>query len=85
MFCLMQEEKNNSKAFKDYIDKFLVINLFLIILGFLFFLFSTIAFINGFEGPFNLFQSLWFPVFIPALSTFFTAVLVLYAFDKFNT
>ncbi len=80
----MPEEKNTSKVFKDYIDKFLVANLFLIILGFFFFIFSVVAFLNGFEAPFNLFQSLWFPLFIPALSTFFTAILVLFALDRLN-
>jgi len=60
---------------KDVLDKFLVFNLFLIICGFIFFLFSFIASFKGYLLPYKVFQSLWFPLFIPALSTFFTAVL----------
>ncbi len=61
---------------KDILDKFLVFNIFLIICGFLFFLFSFVSSANGYFAPYKIFQMLWLPVYIPALSTFFTAVFI---------
>tara|TARA_Y100001968_G_C19397598_1_gene739221 strand:- start:1279 stop:1530 length:252 start_codon:yes stop_codon:yes gene_type:complete len=71
-----KENKTSRFNWKNLLDQFLVWNLFLIIIGFFFFLFSFIASANGNSEPYKIFQLLWFPLFIPALSTFFTAVLI---------
>tara|TARA_Y100001968_G_scaffold321066_1_gene354901 strand:- start:1731 stop:1973 length:243 start_codon:yes stop_codon:yes gene_type:complete len=70
-------------CFKDWIDKFLVFNLFVIVGGFFLFIIGGFLSFNGNNGLYNLFQNLWFPLFIPALSTFFTAVLIDVAWRKF--
>tara|TARA_Y100001968_G_C18964064_1_gene529137 strand:+ start:352 stop:606 length:255 start_codon:yes stop_codon:yes gene_type:complete len=72
----MQEPNLNINKLKNMLDNFLVVNLFLIILGFILFLIGVVTSANGNVVPYHFFQRLWFPLFIPALSTFFTAVLV---------
>ena len=64
------------KSWKERLDNFLVVNLFVVIAGAFFFVISFIAKANGSEYPFLIFQKLWFPLFIPAFSLFFTAVLI---------
>ncbi len=62
--------------FKKYIDNILVVNLFLIIIGSIFFISSIIMNLNGYPQALRIFQKLWFPVFIPSLSIFFTSITV---------
>ena len=71
----MQESNLQKNKLKNILDNFLVFNLFLIIGGFLLFFIGVLTSANGIFFPYQLFQRLWFPLFIPALSTFFTAVL----------
>tara|TARA_Y100001968_G_scaffold320355_1_gene353166 strand:- start:1237 stop:1485 length:249 start_codon:yes stop_codon:yes gene_type:complete len=80
----MKEPKLKANNFKNIVDNFLIVNLFLIIAGFFFFLISVLASINGNYFPYQIFQQLWFPLFIPALSTFFTAVLVQATLSNFS-
>ena len=66
----------NSKQsiFKQSLDQFLIIDFFLVIGGGLFFLIAVICSANGLNAPYQLFQKLWVPLFVPAISLFFTAV-----------
>ncbi len=70
----MKENKENT--IKNYIDNLLIINLYILFFGALFFITGVILSINGNTIIYNFFQKLWYPVFIPALSLFFTAVLI---------
>ena len=69
-------DPNQPSLLKKWLDKFLVINLFVIIGGAFLFLGAAVSSLNGHIFLYKLFQQLWFPLFIPALSLFFTAVLV---------
>ena len=70
----MQDKKENK--FKIILDNILIYNLYILIGGALFLLSSFILSINGESKLFGLFQKLWYPVFIPSLSLFFTAIFV---------
>ena len=69
-------EKTNEKYWKSLLDNFLIYNLYLLILGSIFLAIGYLLSINGNSYLFNLFQKLWYPVFIPSLSLFFTAIFV---------
>ena len=69
------ENKNETKV-KKVLDNLLVYNLYILIVGAIFLIISFILSLNGNSSLFNLFQKLWYPVFIPSLSLFFTAILI---------
>ena len=69
-------EKTKEKTWKSLLDNFLIYNLYLLILGSIFLAIGYLLSINGNSYLFNLFQKLWYPVFIPSLSLFFTAIFV---------
>ena len=70
----MENEKKSN--WKNYIDNALIYNLYILIIGAIFLLISILLSINGNSKLFNLFEKLWYPVFIPALSLFFTAIFI---------
>ena len=69
---------NNTKEnkWRQITDNILIYNLYIIISGSVFLAISVILSINGNSSMFSLFQKLWYPLFIPSLSLFFTAILV---------
>tara|TARA_Y100001968_G_scaffold297333_1_gene306187 strand:- start:1426 stop:1677 length:252 start_codon:yes stop_codon:yes gene_type:complete len=69
-------EKTKEKTWKSLLDNFLIYNLYLLILGSIFLGIGYFQSIKGNSSLFNLFQKLWYPVFIPSLSVFFTAILI---------
>ena len=69
------EQLEQSKL-KVLLDNILIYNLFILIIGSIFLAISFLLSIKGNSSLFTLFQKLWFPVFIPSLSLFFTAILV---------
>ena len=69
-------EKENETKWKKALDNILIYNLYILIIGSLYLAFSFILSVNGYTYFYNLFQKLWYPVFIPSLSLFFTAILV---------
>ena len=69
-------EKENETKWKKGIDNILIYNLYILIIGSLYLAFSFILSVNGNTYFYSLFQKLWYPVFIPSLSLFFTAILV---------
>ena len=69
------EELKESK-FKRVLDNILIYNLFILIIGSILLAISFLLSVRGNSALFNLFQKLWFPVFIPSLSLFFTAILI---------
>ncbi len=71
--------------YKEIIDKFLVLNVFIIILGGLLFLVSITVGMYNINAPLKLFQLLWTPLFVPSISLFFTAVLIQAVVSRFST
>ena len=69
-------EQLEESKFKRALDNILIYNLFIIIIGSIFLAISVLLSVKGNSSLFNIFQKLWFPVFIPSLSLFFTAILV---------
>ena len=75
-------EKTNIKKWKIILDNILVYNLYVLIFGSIILATSYILSINGNSYLYNLFQKLWYPVFIPSLSLFFTAIFVEAIFNR---
>ena len=75
-------EKANESKWKKAIDNILIYNLYILIIGSIFLAFSFLLSVNGNSHLFNIFQKLWYPVFIPSLSLFFTAILIEAIFNK---
>ncbi len=69
-------ENTNETKWKQTIDNVLIYNLYILIIGSIFLAISFILSINGNLFLYNLFQKLWYPLFIPSLSLFFTAILI---------
>ena len=69
---------------KKAIDNILIYNLYILIIGAIFLAISFILSINGFTTLYSLFQNLWYPIFIPSLSLFFTAILIEAIFTRMN-
>ncbi len=68
--------KTNEGKWKNILDNILIYNLYILIVGSIFLCIGFILSINGNSDLYNLFQKLWYPVFIPSLSLFFTAILI---------
>ena len=66
----------NETNWKKILDNILIYNLYILIIGSIYLAISFVLSINGNSYFYNLFQKLWYPVFIPSLSLFFTAILV---------
>ena len=73
---MMDKKNDNETQWEKIIDHILIFNLFILILGAFLFLSSVVFSFNGNPNLYNFFQSLWYPIFIPALSLFFTAILI---------
>ena len=71
----MDTKNENENKWKKWIDNILIFNLLIIIIGSLMLLVSIFLSANGNGNLYDLFQKLWFPLFIPSLSLFFTAIL----------
>jgi len=55
-------------SFKEIIDNFLLINLFVVIFFSIYFIFAVIMQVNGVFIFLNLFQNLWNPVVVPLIT-----------------
>ena len=69
------KKTQESKA-KGFLDNFLIYNLYILIIGSIFLAISFTLSINGNSNLYNIFQKLWYPLFIPSLSLFFTAIFI---------
>ena len=69
------DDQKESKLKKVW-DNILIYNLYILIIGAVFLAISFILSMNGFIDLYTLFQKLWYPIFIPSLSLFFTAILI---------
>ena len=77
------EEKKESK-WKLVIDNVLIYNLYILIVGAIFLAISFISSMNGSANLYILFQKLWYPIFIPSLSLFFTAISIEALLNRIN-
>ena len=75
-------EKLKENQWKKILDSILIFNLYIIIIGALSLAISFVLSVNGKSYLYNLFQKLWYPLFIPSLSLFFTAILVEAVFNS---
>ena len=69
-------KKENESKWKKALDNILIYNLYILIIGSLYLAFSFVLSANGNSYFYSVFQKLWYPVFIPSLSLFFTAILI---------
>ena len=69
-------EERKDKKWKIVLDNILIYNLYILIIGAILLATSFVFSINGNSNLYNLFQKLWYPIFIPSLSLFFTAILI---------
>ena len=69
-------KKKIESKWKKTLDNVLIYNLYIIIIGSILLALGFLLSINGNSYLYNLFQKLWYPVFIPSLSLFFTAILI---------
>ena len=69
-------EKESESKWKKALDNILIYNLYVLIIGSIFLAISFLISVNGNPYLYSLFQKLWYPVFIPSLSLFFTAILI---------
>mgnify|MGYP001462950549 CR=1 FL=1 len=76
-------EETKQGKFKIFLDNILIYNLYILIVGAIFLAFSFILSINGYFELYSLFQKLWYPIFIPSLSLFFTAILIEAIYNRF--
>ena len=75
-------KQSSESKWKKTIDNFLVYNLYILIVGSIILGVSFTLSLNGNTGLYKLFQHLWYPIFIPSLSLFFTAILIEAIFNK---
>ena len=76
-------KKTIERKWKKVIDNILIYNLYILILGSVFLGISFTLSVSGNTDFYNFFQKLWYPVFIPSLSLFFTAILIESIYNKF--
>ena len=60
-------ETNSEPAWKRWLDRILVLNVFLVIAGAGWFAVAVIGSSQGLEAPMTLFMRLWEPLFTPAI------------------
>ena len=75
-------KKTIESKWKKALDNILIYNLYILIVGSILLGISFTLSVNGNSDLYNFFQKLWYPVFIPSLSLFFTAILIEATFNK---
>ena len=75
-------KKTIEKKWKKIIDNILIYNLYILILGSVLLGISFTLSVSGSTDFYNFFQKLWYPVFIPSLSLFFTAILIEFIYNN---
>jgi len=61
---------------KEWLDRLLVIDVFLVIAGALWFAVAVVSHSQGIEAPRTLFQRLWEPLFTPAIGLLMAAAVI---------
>ncbi len=68
--------ENSKTSFKEIIDNFLLINLFVVIFFAVFFIFAVIMQINGIFIFLNFIQNIWNPLIVPLITILIVSSLV---------
>ncbi len=68
--------ENSKTRFKEIIDNFLLINLFVVIFFAVFFIFAVIMQINGIFIFLNFIQNIWNPLIVPLITILIVSSLV---------
>ena len=76
-------KKARESTLKKTLDNILIYNLYILIIGSILLVISFTLSINGQAVLYNLFHKLWYPLFIPSLSLFFTAILIEAIYNTF--
>ena len=71
----MNKDKSSNKI-KELVDNLLLINLFIVVIFAIFFIFSVIMQINGIFIFLNFFQNLWNPLIVPLITILIISSLV---------
>ena len=71
----MTKEKSSIRL-KELVDNFLLINLFIVVIFAIFFIFSVVMEINGIFFFLNFFQDLWNPLILPLVTILIISSLV---------
>jgi len=71
----MTKEKSSIRL-KELVDNFLLINLFIVVIFAIFFIFSVVMQINGIFFFLNFFQDLWNPLIVPLITILIISSLV---------
>ena len=77
-------EKQKEKKWKNILDNILIYNLYILIVGAILLGVSFILSANGMTNLYTLYQKSWYPIFIPSLSLFFTAILIESILNRIN-
>ena len=70
------KSSKDEPIWKIWLDRFLIIDLFLVILGSIFFMVSVISSYCGNNFLVNILKEVWLPIFIPLITILITASLV---------
>jgi len=68
----------------DWIDKILMVDVFLVMLGFIWFAIALIGRSTGLPLGWDLWYSLWQPLFNPAIALLITGAILTWAVKKLN-
>ena len=77
-------KESNEGKLKKVLDNILIYNLYILIIGSIYLGISFTLSVNGNTSLYNIFQKLWYPLFIPSLSLFFTAIFIEAIFNKIS-
>ncbi len=69
-------EESSPMLVKKWLDRFLVVDFFLVLFGAILFVFSILLTSQGLNQPLILFQKLWIPIFTPAITLLIIAALI---------
>ena len=69
-------EPNSEPAWKRWLDRILVLNVFLVMAGAGWFAVAVIGSSQGLEAPMTLFMRLWEPLFTPAIGLLMAAAVL---------
>ncbi len=73
----MKDNQVFKSNFREYLDNFLLVNLFLVIFSSIFFLFALVMEINGQTMFLDFFRRIWKPVILPTISILISSSLLI--------
>ncbi len=68
----------------DWLNRFLVFDVFIVFFGFIWFIVAVVGLYLGFPQIFDIWYKLWIPIFNPAIGIIFLGVFVNWVISKFS-